>query len=85
MKLLNRIIPKKERFISSALMIIITFAWADITDTIMLALDQGSLVFIKLGKYLQDASYNGNVVINTNHIFSFVTYLQMADMWLGLA
>ena len=52
MKLLNRIIPKKERFISSALMIIITFAWADITDTIMLALDQGSLVFIKLGKYL---------------------------------
>ena len=53
MKLLARLTPRKDKFHGTK---VTTFAWADIKDSIMLALDQGSIVFYKLSKYLQDQS-----------------------------
>jgi hypothetical protein len=51
---------------------------------VLLALQQGSLVFLRLGKYLESSGLCENLVVPAPHSFTQSYHLEMPDLWLCL-
>lgn len=85
MRLLHRLAPRKDKFAASLFLKVTAFAWGEIENTAMLAIDQGSLVFIRLDKFLQDPALCENQVVSTSFVSSYAVHLEMPNLWLVLS